>query len=148
MTSSKLITALLLSCAAATHAAAQQPKADAVSAAQRFLVASGSTDAMIAAMRANLPMQRSANPQIPAEFWNRFEVRIVRDAHQLVDSIAVLYAAKFTLSELDGLTAFYRSPVGRRLRTLQPELIAESAAIGQRWGTRIGEEIGASMQPK
>jgi hypothetical protein len=60
-----------------------------------------------------------ASPQIPAEFGTRFEARISQDAPHLVDSIA-----------------------------LQPSLITESAAIGQRWGMRIGAEIGASLQQK
>lgn len=116
--------------------------------AKRVLDVSGTIEAMTAAMRANLPAQRAANPQIPAEFWTRFEARILRDAPQLVDSIAVLYANRFTQQELDGLLAFYQSPTGRRLRQLQPTLVTESSAIGQRWGMRIGTEIGASLQPK
>ena len=124
------------------------PDAVRLSAAHRFLEASGSVETMVAAMRANLPAQRMANPQIPAEFWNRFEARIVAEVPQLIDSIAVLYAAKFTQQELDALVAFYRSPTGLRLRELQPSLVTESSAIGQRWGMRIGADIGAALQPR
>jgi hypothetical protein len=119
-----------------------------LAAAHRVLDASGSVDAMVAAMRANLPAQRAATPQLPAEFWTQFEARIVQAVPELVDSIAVVYAHGFTLKELDALTAFYQSPVGRRLRALQPTLITESSAIGQRWGMRIGAEIGASLRLK
>ncbi len=117
-----------------------------VAAAHRVLEAAGTVETIVAAMRANLPAQRMANPQIPAEFWTRFEARLVDELPQLIDSIAVLYAAKFTQQELDGLLAFYQSPTGRRLRELQPVLVTESSAIGQRWGMRIGAEIGASLQ--
>ena len=134
---------LLLTLTAAVHG--QNPR---ITAARRFLDASGGVETIAAAMKANLPAQRSANPQIPAEFWTRFEARLTQDLPQLVDSLAVLYATHFTVQELDGLVAFYQSPVGRRLRELQPTLIAESSAIGQRWGMRIGAEVGASLQPK
>lgn len=132
---------------------AQKPDTTAASAARlatahRVLDASGAIETMVAAMRANLPAQRMASPQIPAEFWTRFEARISQDAPQLVDSIAVLYARRFTQDELESLLRFYQSPVGRRLRELQPSLVIESAAIGQRWGMRIGAEIGASLQQK
>ena len=130
----------------AAPAGAQGPDAARVTLARRVLDASGTVETIAAAMRANLPAQRSANPQIPAEFWTRFESRIVQDMPQLLDSIAVLYAAKFTQQELSGLLTFYQSPTGRRLRTLQPSLVTESSAIGQRWGMRIGAEIGASLQ--
>ena len=79
--------------------------------------------------------------------WTRFAARIEQDAPQLVDSIALLYARTFTQSELDGLVAFYESLVGRRFRAVQPTLVTESAAIGQRWGTKIGAEVGASLAP-
>jgi hypothetical protein len=125
---------------------AQQPNPARLAAAKRFLDASGSVALMLAAMKANLPAQRQANPQIPAEFWDRFEARIGREAPQLMDSIAVLYARSFTEQELMGMVTFYQSPVGQRLRQLQPTLAAESSAMGQRWGMRLGAEIGASLQ--
>jgi uncharacterized protein len=127
---------------------ASAPDAARVAAAHRVLEASGTVDAMLAAIRANLPAQRAASPQLPAEFWTRFEARVVQDAPQLVDTIAVLYARMFTLQELDALSTFYASPVGLRFRAMQPTLVTESSAIGQRWGMRIGSEIGASLSPR
>ena len=114
-------------------------------AAREFLRASSAVEGMIAVMRANLPAQKEAMPQVPEEFWVRFENRMVKDAPQLGDSIAVIYARKFSLKELNELTAFYRSPVGRRLIEVQPHLIAETTAVGQRWGTRLGEEIATEL---
>ncbi len=113
--------------------------------ARRVLEVSGTTEAMLASMRANLPAQRAAMPQVPPEFWTRFEARIVQDAPQLVDSIAVLYAVTLTRPDLEALVAFYTSPVRRRLRAAQPALVTQGSAIGQRWGMRIGAEIGASL---
>lgn len=117
-----------------------------ITAARTFLDASGTVNTMVAAMRANLPVQRAAMPQVPAEFWTRFEARVIQDAPQLLDSLAVVYASRFSLEDLKALTAFYNSPVGQRLRELQPALVAEGSAIGQRWGARIGAEVGASLQ--
>jgi hypothetical protein len=128
-------------------ARAQPAPADPVrfAAARRVLEASGAAELMITAMKASIPAQRAATPQLPAEFWSRFEERMVQDGPQLVDSIAALYAAIFTLRELQELTAFYQSPIGRRFRDAQGELMTQSTAIGQRWGMRIGQEIGAAI---
>ncbi len=136
---------LLAALASATPAVAQAPDAAHLAAAHRALDASGTIATMIAAMRANLPAQRAAMPQVPAEFWPRFEAQIIRRAPELVDSIAVLYARKFSVAELDGMTAFYNSVVGKRLRDLQPELVTESSQIGQRWGARIGAAVGSAL---
>lgn len=127
---------------------ASTPDPARLAAARQVLEASGTVDAMLAAIHANLPAQRAASPQMPPEFWSRFEARVIQDAPQLVDSIAVLYARTFSQQELEALAAFYGSPIGLRLRALQPTLVTESSAIGQRWGMRIGSQIGASLAPR
>ena len=116
-----------------------------VAAAREFLKASSALEGMIAVMRASLPAQKEAMPQVPAEFWGRFEERMVKGAPELGDSIAVIYARSFSLKELQELATFYRSPVGRRLVAVQPHLITESTAVGQRWGARLGEEIADEL---
>ncbi len=141
-----LLALLALPGAAVQAQAAPDPAR--LTAARRVLDASGSVDVMLTAIRANLPAQRAANPSLPDEFWSRFEARLTQDAPQLVDSIAVVYARNFTERELNDLVAFYHSPTGRRFRELQPTLVTESAGIGQRWGARIGFEIGSSLRPK
>jgi uncharacterized protein len=114
-------------------------------AAREILKSSGAVETMIAAMRANVASQKEAMQDVPPEFWVRFEDRMVKDAPQLSDSIAIIYARTFSLKELQELAAFYRSAVGRRLVEVQPRLIAEGAAVGQRWGARLGEEIANEL---
>lgn len=143
-----ILTAALLGAEANAQQAPSTPDKTRLAAARRVLETSGAVDAMVAAIRANLPAQRQAMPQVPAEFWTRFEARIEREAPQLVDSIALLYAHTFTQGELEALVAFYASPVGRRFRAVQPTLVSESSAIGQRWGSKIGAEVGASLEPE
>ena len=147
---SRLTIVVAITCFVTPVADAQKPDTTAprpsqLALAHRVLEAGGTIETMVAAMRANLPAQRMASPQIPVEFWTRFEARITSDVPQLVDSIAVLYAKRFSQDELQGILAFYQSAVGRRVRELQPSLVTESSAIGQRWGMRIGAEIGAAL---
>ncbi len=116
-----------------------------IEAARDFIRMSGAVDAILAGTRANIPAQRQALPEIPEEFWVRFENRMTRDAPALADSIAMIYAKTFTLQELRDIVAFFKTPSGRRLVQVQPQLITETSAIGQRWGGRIGEEIVKEM---
>ncbi len=59
----------------------------------------------------------------------------------MLDQIAVLYANKLTVDELNGIAAFYKSPIGEKLIQIQPEIMQESMAVGQAWGMKIGREI-------
>jgi uncharacterized protein len=145
-TTRSMFALLTFSLLVTTAVSGQSPNAVRVATAHRVLEAGGSVETMVAAMKAQLPAQRMANPSIPAEFWTRFEARMIEAVPQLIDSIAGLYAAKLTQPELDALLAFYTSPIGRRFRELQPMLVTESTAIGQRWGMRLGAEVGASLQ--
>ena len=51
---------------------------------------------------------------------------------EMMVEIAPLYARNYTVAELKELTAFYRTPLGRKMLALSPRLSAESMAIGQR----------------
>jgi len=51
---------------------------------------------------------------------------------EMMVDIAPLYANNYTVAELKELTAFYRTPLGRKMLALSPRLSAESMAIGQR----------------
>lgn len=147
---SVLSLALVQSTVARAQNTATSPPPDSarLAAARAVIEASGTVESMVAGMKAALPAQKAMNTQLPDEFWTRVEKRLAQDAPQLADSIAVVYATKFTQPELEALTAFYHSPAGMRLRELQPQIIAEASAIGQRWGMRIGAEIGASLKPE
>jgi hypothetical protein len=103
---------------------------------------------MLAGMRAALPTQRRAMPQVPAEFWAEFEARIIADSSALIDSMAVLYAGTFSLPELNQLESFYTSPIGQHFRTVQPTLVAQGAGIGQRWGARVGAATAEALRKR
>ncbi|RZA28483.1 MAG: DUF2059 domain-containing protein [Lysobacteraceae bacterium] len=50
----------------------------------------------------------------------------------MIDEMVPLYANNYTVAEIKELTAFYQSPVGRKMMTLTPKLAAEGMAAGQR----------------
>jgi hypothetical protein len=55
---------------------------------------------------------------------------------QLMDQLVELYARRFSVEELRGLVAFFRSPLGSRYRQTLPSISQESAAIA----TRVARE--------
>ncbi|GAB3389118.1 DUF2059 domain-containing protein [Massilia agri] len=65
----------------------------------------------------------------------------------MINEMVPLYANNYTVAEIKQLTAFYQSPVGRKMMTLTPKLAAEGMAIGQRvMNPRLGKLMQDSMQ--
>lgn len=51
-----------------------------------------------------------------------------------VAGVEELYLRHFTAAELRDMTAFYRTPTGRKSLEVMPQLQAESMAMGAEWG--------------
>jgi hypothetical protein len=113
--------------------------------ARRLVQVSGAEELILKSIELTLPTQRAQNPSIPAEFWDRFAARARADVGMLVDSLAPVYAHRFSKAELDQLVAFYQSPVGRHVATEQPAIAQESQQLGLRWGARVGASIAVDM---
>ncbi|MCA1246990.1 DUF2059 domain-containing protein [Massilia sp. MS-15] len=51
---------------------------------------------------------------------------------EMIEAMVPLYTRHYTAGEIRQLTAFYSSPVGRKMMALTPQLSTEGMAIGQR----------------
>jgi hypothetical protein len=58
----------------------------------------------------------------------------------LLSGTACIYANHFTADELNGLVAFYNSPIGKRLIAETPAISKEAFAFGMEAGKRYGAE--------
>ena len=112
---------------------------------RQFLDMTHAADQIVVAIEASIPVQRAANPRIPAVFWDRFLAQARERRGELVDGIVAVYSRSFNADELRGLLQFYGSPLGKRLIEVQPTLLRESSQVGQQWGQRIGVEIGQKL---
>ncbi len=93
---------------------------------------------------------RKANPDIPQSVLDHTAV-IVRDEldkalPELEEPIIAIYDANFTDDEIKTLLAFYRSPVGQKLTSQQPQMLQEGLAIGKVWGANIGQRVTARLR--
>ena len=66
----------------------------------------------------------------------------------LIDRLIPIYSKFLTKDDVRELTEFYRSPVGRKLVSLSPQITAESAAIGRTWATSILPGLQAELTKK
>jgi hypothetical protein len=87
-------------------------------------------------------------PQVPEEFWLRMEAKI--DPREMEMLVVPIYDKYFTLEDIRGLHAFYSSPLGKKLISVQPQIMQESMLAGQEWSAKITadvmREIGEQME--
>lgn len=131
--------------APSAHAQKQPVDPATAQAVRRLLELTGAARLALQTMETMVPAQRQAMPQVPAAFWDAFIAHARRDIAQLVDSLVPVYAAHFTLAQLQELVRFYESPLGKRLAEVQPLIAQESMQVGQRWGAIIGAQVGDSL---
>ena len=66
---------------------------------------------------------------------------------EMMNEMVPLYTNNYTVAEIKQLTAFYQTPVGRKMMALMPKLGTESMAIGQRiMMPRVGKLMGEMAQ--
>lgn len=52
-----------------------------------------------------------------------------------------LYHKYLTLEEINGLIRFYKTPLGRKLISVNPKIIEEQMKIGQVWGEKLNLKL-------
>lgn len=60
---------------------------------------------------------------------------------ELLNEIARIYAENFTEDELKEITAFYRSPTGRKLTETTPQILERSYGRLQVWTRELGAQV-------
>jgi uncharacterized protein len=67
------------------------------------------------------------------------------DVNELIDLIAPIYDRHFSEEDIDGILAFYRTPLGQRVTKALPEIAAESQDAGRQWGQGLGRKVGEKI---
>ncbi|HEY6320850.1 MAG TPA: DUF2059 domain-containing protein [Thermoanaerobaculia bacterium] len=89
---------------------------------------------------------KTAMPQVPAAFWSDVQKEIRPD--DFVNLVIPIYARHFSESDLDGLIAFYSSPLGQRVTHEMPAVTSECVVTGQEWGRKLSNQILARTKQK
>lgn len=96
-------------------------------------------DQMLASFQQN-------DPSIPQEFWTGFRKKM--KVEELIDLLIPIYDRHFTREDIDGLLAFYHSPLGKKLIATLPQVSQESMAVGQEWGKRKAQEVMRELEKR
>jgi uncharacterized protein len=148
------LAAAAVALAAITPAAqAQQPPAASMAVAKQLIATTGATtvfNPLIAGVveQAKL-LYLQQNPGL-AKDLNEVAAKLRTDLQprfsELSDEVAKLYATNFSEQELKDILAFYQSPAGKKMLTVQPKVIDSSMAFAQNWANKLSDEVIAKMR--
>jgi hypothetical protein len=65
---------------------------------------------------------------------------------ELVNSIAVVYAQKFTEAELKEIAGFYQSPAGKKMVAELPNVLQESYKHMQEWSRKMSIDVMTNLR--
>lgn len=113
--------------------------------ARQLLTAMHTDENLVATIEASVSAQRRINAQLPPVFYDSLLARMKRSAHEMTDSIAPLYAQGLSAQQLQEMVRFFQSPTGQAFARQQLAVNPQAAAIGQRWGQRLGADVAKDL---
>jgi hypothetical protein len=148
MTYRALLIAVTMLTALSGVARTQAPDASRIAAAKQMMEVAGSAaqfDQVMPLMSQQMSQAfKNIAPGNATEIDDVFRQlvpKFIERKGELLDQIAALYATEMTLDELNAIVAFYKSPAGVKFAAVQPKILRDSMALGQRWGQKIGAEF-------
>lgn len=87
---------------------------------------------------------RQLAPEVPDIWWDGFiEKALESDINSL---LVPIYQRNYSAEEIEGLIAFYQSPVGQSVLAKTTIVTQESIEVGQAWGIELAEELLAELE--
>ncbi len=75
------------------------------------------------------------------EVAGRIRTELAPRRAELVNEVARIYAQRFTEQELREATAFFKTPLGRKIVTEEPGVLDQSFQRTQQWASKLSEEV-------
>jgi hypothetical protein len=85
-------------------------------------------------------------PDASSDFWD--ELMKETNPQVLVDLVIPVYDRNFSDDDIVQLTAFYQTPIGKKVVEKMPAIVQESMQIGSAWGKQISEKVMQKIKQK
>jgi uncharacterized protein len=85
-------------------------------------------------------------PEVPQEVWEKLREKF--DTGELLNLEIPIYEKYYTLKDVEGLIAFYKSPLGQKVLANQGDIMRDSMAVGMQYGRSVAEKVIHDLQQK
>ncbi|OKH28003.1 DUF2059 domain-containing protein [Chroogloeocystis siderophila] len=83
-------------------------------------------------------------PQVPQKFWDSFLAEM--NYEEMNQRIEGIYNKYFTEEDIQGMIAFYQTPLGQKIISVLPQLAQESSKVGQQYGIEAATRAIKKLQ--
>jgi hypothetical protein len=111
---------------------------------KKLLTLTKSADLGVQMMQEMLASFRQTMPEVPDKFWLEFAGKVKTE--DLIGLMVPIYERHLSHQDVIELIQFFESPAGKKLVSVQPEIMKESMLAGQAWGQQIGMEVVSELQ--
>ncbi len=93
-----------------------------------------------------LPTLKQIAPNAPKSFWDKVIKNV--PTNKLYESLIPVYQKYLTEEEIQVLIKFYKTPVGKKIVSIQPKVYQDSFVIGEEIGRQYGKKIMKEYKSK
>ena len=124
------------------------PSPEQLQAAQLLMEAKNARATILSALTKAVNAQQAHNPAMGEAFYRELTAEMTKKENidELLRLHAEVMASHFSVAELQELTTFYTTPLGRRLAAEEATVSTESLQAGAKWGAEIGKRIDAKLR--
>ena len=113
---------------------------------RKLMAVSGSDATLKMSPEQILSMIEQQAPALPESVKVEIQAMFSEEALlSLMDRMVPIYAKYYTQQDMDDLIAFYDTPLGKKLSTVQPQITLESMSVAQQWAAEIGQKVAAKI---
>ncbi len=145
----KLLCICVLCLGVALQARAQQPNNDYQKVVEEMIEVSGSGEVFQAVVPQIFGMLKGQLPNVPDVYWTEAEAEMAKTANgELAALLVPVYHKYLSIGELREIIAFYKTPAGKKLAEVTPQISSDAMVVGQQWGMQLGQRIYKQLQEK
>ena len=113
---------------------------------RKLMAVSGSDATLKMIPEQILSMIEQQAPALPESVKAEIQAMFSEEALlSLMDRMVPIYAKYYTQQDMDDLIAFYDTPLGKKLSTVQPQITLESMSVAQQWAAEIGQKVASKI---
>ncbi|MFI2741154.1 DUF2059 domain-containing protein [Zhouia sp. PK063] len=114
---------------------------------KEYFEVSGSNAAFEKSIIGMLDMIKQQYPQVKDEYWNAAKEEMIHTSmSDLAKMLVPVYKKHLSVTDLDAIIKFYKSPAGKKIALATPDIMAESMQVGQQWGAQVAQKVQAKLK--